>query len=100
MLPAASVGISVSFHFALPFLFPFHPNILQNGIPALMIGSMTIPHPPPESIVAFPAPDIVIAGFPNVLYNGIPAVTMFMPAIHPGGSPSFVATGFPNILIG
>jgi hypothetical protein len=100
MLPAASVGISVSFHWALPFLFPFHANILQNGIPALMIGSMNIPHPPPEAIIAFPAPDIVCFGLPNVLMNGIPAITMFMPAIHPGFPPTFVASGWANILIG
>lgn len=99
MALAAAAGVSVSAHFGLPFIFPVHPNILLNGAPALMLGSMTVPHPPPESIVAYPAPDIVSMGFPNVLMNGIPAITVGCIAIHPGFSPSVVATGWPNILI-
>lgn len=101
MLPAQAVGVSISMpHFGLPFGFPCHFNILLNGVPALMIGSMTPPHPPPESIVGWPAPDFVIEGLPNILFNGIPAIHEFAIAIHPDASPSAAVVGFPNILLG
>lgn len=98
MIPASGVG-DISGHL-MPFGAPCHFNILLNfGIPALMIGSMTPPHPPltaPEPI----APDFVSTGIPTVLMNGIPAITVGMIALHPGGDPTVVATGWPNILIG
>lgn len=101
MLPAQAVGVSLSVpHWGLPFGGPCHPNILLNGIPALIIGSMTIPHPPPEAILDFPVPDFVSIGLPNVLFNGVPAIPEFAIAIHPKGSPSAVTVGFPNILLG
>lgn len=102
MLPAQAVGVSLSVpHWGLPFGFPCHFNILLNfAVPALMIGSMTIPHPPPENILDFPVPDFVSIGLPNVLFNGIPAIPELAIAIHPKASPSAVTVGFPNILLG
>ncbi len=97
MLPAAAVGISISLH-GMPFLFPFHPNILLNGVPALMIGSMNIPHPDPATLIV--APDVVKMGIPTVLFNGIPAITVTSFAKHIAGTPAPVMTGWPNILIG
>ena len=99
MPAAAAVGVSVSAHWGLPFLAPCHFNVLMNGVPALMIGSMTPPHPPPEKILDFPVPDFVTVGLPNVLINGIPAIILGSIAIHPGASPSAVVSGFPNIII-
>jgi len=51
--------------------FP-HPNILANGRPALIAGSMSTPHPHGPFIFpgfAIPSPGMV-------LFNGVPAVHM------------------------
>jgi len=98
MKPAAAKSVSVSGH-GLPFKSPAHENVLMNGKPALMIGSMTKPHPPPGKKKPI-APDFVKSGVKNVLINGIPAIVVGSKAIHPGSSSTKVATGFPNILIG
>lgn len=102
MFPAAGVGVSVSAHWALPFIAPFLPNILYDGtIPALMVGSMNIPHPPPEEPLDFPRPDVIKLGVPTVLLNGVIFCPIqFSTAWHVGGAPTFVATGIPTILIG
>lgn len=102
MFPVAGVGISVSAHWELPFIAPFLPNIVYDGgIPALMVGSMNIPHPPPEAILDYPRPDVITIGVPTVLLNGvIPCPVMFSLALHVGGSPTVVASGIPTLLIG
>lgn len=102
MFPVAGVGVSVSGHWALPFKAPFLENIKYNGgIAALMVGSMNIPHPPPEDPLDTPRPDVIQMGVPTVRLNGvIPCPIMYSTAQHVGGAPTFVATGIPNILIG
>jgi hypothetical protein len=100
MLPAQAIGISLSLHWGFPFLVPFHPNILLDGLPALILLSMTKPHIPPESPVAYPAPDFIVFGLPNVLFNGIPAIPEFALAYHPGGSFSCALLGCLDILLG
>lgn len=101
MSPVGAVGISVSFHWNLPFLSPSLPNILYNGgIPALMVGSMNVPHPAPEDEFAI-SPDVIAAGTPNILFNGaVSCPYMGSIAHHAGAAPTAVMSGVPNVLIG
>jgi uncharacterized Zn-binding protein involved in type VI secretion len=101
IITAAGTSICVTLHFPqgmpVPTGIPTSPNVLFNGIPAVLAGDWTPPHPALRSAmhvgVAIPVPE-------NVLINGRPPMTITDFYLCEGfGFVKPIATSAPNIQI-
>ena len=100
IVTSAGTSMCVTVHFPpgapVPTGIPTSPNVLFNGIPAVLQGDWTPPHPHKGGLhvgVATPTPE-------NVLINGRPPMTMTDFYVCVGfGLVKPVATSAPNIQI-
>lgn len=103
MFPAAGLGISKTSH-AEEIKFLFFENILFDGvIPALMVGSLTQPHLPPDNPDGLVAPDIIMTGSDSVFLNGIIPCPFMGSSLNHGKSDDEklrIISGIDNVIIG